>query len=116
MELKSFYICVYIYILFTHYLYFWLGWVFTAVQAFSHCGERGLLFCFGARVPHCGDCLAAELGLQGVWAQCLRLPALTGMLSSGDCLAAELGLQGVWAQCLWLPALAGMLSSCGAAV
>ena len=26
------------------FIYFWLHWVFVAVQAFSSCGERGLLF------------------------------------------------------------------------
>ena len=25
-------------------IYFWLRWVFVAAQAFSSCGERGLLF------------------------------------------------------------------------
>ena len=26
------------------FIYFWLHWVFVAAQAFSSCGERGLLF------------------------------------------------------------------------
>ena len=35
---------LFIYLLYFILSYFWLHWVFVAAQAFSSCGERGLLF------------------------------------------------------------------------
>ena len=38
--------------LFSFIFNFWLGWAFIAVQAFSSCGERGLLSSFSAWASH----------------------------------------------------------------
>ena len=49
---------------FSFFLYFWLCWIFVAVQAFSSCGKWGLLSSCCARVSHCGgfSCGAWALG------------------------------------------------------
>ena len=49
--------------LFILFIYFWLHWVFVAAQAFSSCGERGLLF-------------VAVRGLLTAMASCCRAQAL----------------------------------------
>ena len=36
------------------FIYFWPCWVFTAAQAFSSCGEKGLLSSCSVRTSHCG--------------------------------------------------------------
>ena len=36
------------------FIYFWLCWVFVAVQAFSGCGEQGLLSSCGVQASYCG--------------------------------------------------------------
>ena len=55
--------------LFVVYLlfYFWLCWVPLAVQAFSGCGNRGLLSSCSVGASHCGGfscCGAWTLGIQ----------------------------------------------------
>ena len=47
-------VCVYIYI-HTHINLFLAVLGFVAAQAFSSCGERGLLSSCGARASHCGS-------------------------------------------------------------
>ena len=45
-------------------IFFWLHWVFIAVQAFSSCGERGLLFVVVRGLLIVVASLVAERGLQ----------------------------------------------------
>ena len=58
---------IYIYtdidIFFYLFIYFWLPWVFVAVQAFSSCSERGLLFIAVRRPLIAVASLVAEHGL-----------------------------------------------------
>ena len=68
--LVSFYNDIYIYIKSSHlvffinlFIYFWLLWVFVAAQAFSSCGERGLLFVVVCGLLIAGASLVAEHGL-----------------------------------------------------
>ena len=47
------------------FVYFWLCWVFTALQVFSSCGEQELLSSCSGRASHCGGfscCRAQVLG------------------------------------------------------
>ena len=60
--------CVYIYILFTHYFYFWRGWVFIAVQAFFHLWRAGatlLFWCPSSSLQGLSCCRAWALGCVG---------------------------------------------------
>ena len=45
------------------YIYFWLRWVFVAAQAFSSCGEWGLLFIAVHGLLTAAASLVAEHGL-----------------------------------------------------
>ena len=45
------------------FFFFWLYWVFVAAQAFSSCGERGLLFIAVLRLLIAVASLVAEHGL-----------------------------------------------------
>ena len=73
------------------FIYLWLCWVFTATQAFSGCGEWGLLFSCGTQVSHCSDF------------SCCRAQALRHMSFS----------RGVWVNNCGSWALEHRLSSCG---
>ena len=50
-------------------IYVWLRWVFVVVcEAFSRCGEQGLLSSYGVEASHCSGfscCRAWALGLMG---------------------------------------------------
>ena len=83
------------------FIYLWLYWVFTATQAFSGCGEWGLLFSCGTQVSHCSDfscCRAQALGhtsfSRGVWVNNCGSWALEHRLSS--CGVWALLLCGMW--------------------
>ena len=56
----SFFFLINLFILF---IYFWLHWVFVAAQAFSSCGERGLLFFAVRGLLIAAASLVAEHGL-----------------------------------------------------
>ena len=60
------------------FIYFWLRWVFVAAQAFSSCGERGLLL--GAQASHWGgfSCEAWGLGARA------SVVAARGLQSAGS--------------------------------
>ena len=47
---------------------FWQRWVCCCVRAFSSCGERGPLFCCGARASHCGGFSRCRAQALGTWA------------------------------------------------
>ena len=48
---------------FVLFIYFWLCWVFGAVQAFSSCGEQGLSFsCCSLRAVECAGSVAVAQG------------------------------------------------------
>ena len=56
----------------------WLRWVLDAVQAFSGCGEQGLLLLEVCRALTAAAPLAAEHGLQG---ECCQWPGSCGSLA-----------------------------------
>ena len=71
------------------YFYFWLCWVFIAAlglhscaQAFSGCGERGLLSRFGARASHRSGFSGGALVLEGTSFSSCSSQALEQRLNS----------------------------------
>ena len=53
-------------------LYYWLLWIFTAMQAFSSCHERGLLLVAVCRLLIAGASLMSELQLQACGLSCVE--------------------------------------------
>ena len=84
-------------------VYFWLPWVFTAyTQAFSHCGEWGLLSSCGTQASHFSDFSCCRAWSLGTWAsvavarglRSCSSPALEHRLNS--CGPWILLLHGMW--------------------
>ena len=86
-------------------LYYWLLWIFTAMQAFSSCHERGLLLVAVCRLLIAGASLMSELQLQAVG-------SAVGSMGFSSCTQAqrsELTGSRVQVRQLWCSGLAVLL-------